>query len=85
MRPRIFSIVSVLVVLSLQATVAVSKEIPRKPGGVPDLSGLYTMGPFSAVAPTVAPDPFARGSLAAVQLPSRDTTLFAFEADAAVR
>jgi hypothetical protein len=57
-----------------------SQQVPRTGTGVPDFTGLY-----GSVAPTKIPDPFAKGDLAMLALPSRDNTLFAFEADFAVR
>jgi hypothetical protein len=62
------------------ATASHSQQVPRTSAGVPDFSGLY-----ASVAPTKIPDPFAKGDLAMLSLPSRDNTLFAFEADFAVR
>ena len=71
--------VGFLATLCLSA-VSYSQQVPRTSTGVPDFSGLY-----GAVAPTKIPDPFAKGDLAMLALPSRDNTLFAFEADFAVR
>ncbi len=59
-----------------------SQNIPRTPTGVPDFSGIFNN---AALAPTQAPDPFAKGDVAMLVVQSRDSTLFAFEADAAIR
>jgi hypothetical protein len=64
------------------ALAAHSQELRRTSAGVPDFSGIFSA---SVIAPTKAPDPFANGDVAMLTLQSRDSTLFAFEADAAIR
>lgn len=78
---NVFSVLTLAVFASigLQAQENNSFEIPRLSNGAPDFNGIY-----GGVAPTEPPNPFARGSLAATQLRSRDNTLLSFEADSTI-
>lgn len=83
MKPRASSFAGIGLTISLLgAGVAHSQQVPRTGTGVPDFSGIFSN---AAIAPTKAPDPFAKGDVAMLTIQSRDSTLFAFEADAAIR